>query len=451
MSTISTVTINGIFDPSDPTKLVQIPVTQVEYLTPNVIRDYSAYMASIKQVLDKRTSNPLYQGQPVTDADYAQIIIAINQLTDLAKQGRFEDSTNSIGYINKAMASEIDLLLRSLKSAGISLDSLPTTSLVDAVLLWQSMAGYGITDIVNGTALGPAPTRSLQSMIELEYVKQGNEVIFNALANLEKALTTTQGILDTLQIVQNVANQITVDTVGSFNFPPQRNGDIPFIVASTIANIHPDLRAAYDKDISGANAAVLGHENSTTFAIEFAKRAFFTGFVNFHLNEATVDKATIVLRFEQIYKISASAHFSQIFPRSVATAADASSLILAKNQLLSQLQTLPANALSANLGLFLSKVIKDISSHFLNVSMMSGVRNWVIDSQDKKLGLSGTNTAGNVQDNLTSAIQAAENLNDTQKENVRRYMFLFEEFYKSASAVLQKVSQIVEKLAQGIR
>jgi hypothetical protein len=49
------------------------------------------------------------------------------------------------------------------------------------------------------------------------------------------------------------------------------------------------------------------------------------------------------------------------------------------------------------------------------------------------------------------AITSAQGLNDTQTEQVRQYMFIFEEYYKSASALLNAITQIIQKFAQGIR
>lgn len=71
---------------------------------------------------------------------------------------------------------------------------------------------------------------------------------------------------------------------------------------------------------------------------------------------------------------------------------------------------------------------------------------WVLD------GLAADNAAasGKIQENLGFAITAAQSLNDQQKEETRRFLFLFEEFYKSASAILTKITQILEKMAQNI-
>lgn len=76
-------------------------------------------------------------------------------------------------------------------------------------------------------------------------------------------------------------------------------------------------------------------------------------------------------------------------------------------------------------------------------------QNWVIDKNDT-IASSDATDIGRIQNNLGVAISAAQSLNDTQKEETRRALFIFEEFYKSASAMLNKITQILEKLAQGI-
>lgn len=71
---------------------------------------------------------------------------------------------------------------------------------------------------------------------------------------------------------------------------------------------------------------------------------------------------------------------------------------------------------------------------------------WIIDG----LANQSDSFSGKIQENLGSAITSAQSLNDQQKEETRRFLFLFEEFYKSASAILTKITQILEKMAQNI-
>lgn len=111
-------------------------------------------------------------------------------------------------------------------------------------------------------------------------------------------------------------------------------------------------------------------------------------------------------------------------------------------------RTVP-NTLAFNL----YNLVTDINNRFSNLTVttnndtakQTAITQWILDGRN-----SGATTTGPVQDHITQAITSAQSLNDTQKEDVRRYMFLFEEFYKSASAVLTKISQLLEKVAQGI-
>lgn len=90
----------------------------------------------------------------------------------------------------------------------------------------------------------------------------------------------------------------------------------------------------------------------------------------------------------------------------------------------------------------------DFSNPNALATVITGLENWIIDNQNAASGTAGADTAGDFQRNLTAALTAATNLNDRQKEEFRRYMFVFEEYYKSASAILSKLNQIIERMAQ---
>jgi hypothetical protein len=59
--------------------------------------------------------------------------------------------------------------------------------------------------------------------------------------------------------------------------------------------------------------------------------------------------------------------------------------------------------------------------------------------------------AGLFEQNITLAMTAAQGLNNTQTEQVRAFLFTFEEYYKSASSLLSSMTQLITKYAQGIR
>lgn len=79
----------------------------------------------------------------------------------------------------------------------------------------------------------------------------------------------------------------------------------------------------------------------------------------------------------------------------------------------------------------------------------SAVRSWLLDGYNIH-GASGVANQGKIQNGITAAITASESLNDSQKESVRNYMFIFEEYYKSAAATLTAISQMIQKMAQNV-
>lgn len=80
-------------------------------------------------------------------------------------------------------------------------------------------------------------------------------------------------------------------------------------------------------------------------------------------------------------------------------------------------------------------------------SAMSGLEAWLFDNYNKR-NTPDAAIAGLYQNNLTQAITASQSLNDTQKSQVQRYLFVFEDYYKSASSILQKLTQIIKDVAR---
>lgn len=79
----------------------------------------------------------------------------------------------------------------------------------------------------------------------------------------------------------------------------------------------------------------------------------------------------------------------------------------------------------------------------------SGIRAWIMDNY-QTFSSPDASKAGLIQQNLTAAITAAQSTNDTQKQDVRNSLLLFEQYYKSAAAILNQLTQIITRMAQGI-
>lgn len=401
-----------------------VPINSAEYVSPAVLSAYSEIVFTIKTLFNKRPSNPdLADGaNTVTAQDYDQLIATLQQFSDLARNGRIDQSGSLEiqGLINSEMAGRMNELLRMMNLFNLSPQSptnISSDDKISALLNWQSLAGFGGEVLVNnafdlavelqiatdhrtGGTVSLSYTRTFQSMMELEYVKRGNDIIFENLTDLEQALNVTNSILGILQTVQIISNQIQSPMLTPFQMPSR--GDL---------------------------------------SIE---------------------------EYKNLYQRLASAHFSQLIPIADPTDTAGDELLHCKRDLstyvtfLSQYTTDTGNSqktirTAGDLVTSLRNVIQDISAAFQNVDLTSAsavrsaVAQWITDNQNLLISEQGNQRgAGAIQDRIASAIRSSETLNESQREDVRRYMTIFEEFYKSASAMLILLGQIFDKISGGI-
>ncbi|MBA3721567.1 MAG: hypothetical protein H0W88_04105 [Parachlamydiaceae bacterium] len=438
-----------------------------EYVPGGVRNAYVNAVFNLNQLLTKT---------PIAASDYDAAVANLQAFANLGKYGVQDPPSSGITYyMNATMAEYISLIVNSLKSANITLPGsgpppiIPPQDKISRVQQWQSLATFGIADILSQAYLYiTSPTtvanvHSLQAMIELDYVKQGNDIISQQLVNLQKALSTTQSILDTLHVIQGISNQISVNSNPTpFVFPPVFDNQIPMnlILAINALDTSHALSTQWNTTFSNCFTnlvppqtvpAVHDPKNFTPEALAF----FNDGLSNYATAVKTFASGS-VSQFESVYKMMASAHFTQIFPSATPTAGALDQLNAANASLIAEIANLATQGIlpttTNSLADFLSKVSFDITSHLnaSGVTPQSGLIQWILDNQDKKLGTTGSNLSGAIQTNITQSITAAQSLNDTQKLQVQKYLQLFDNFYKSASDVLQKVTQMTESMAQKI-
>ena len=221
-------------------------------------------------------------------------------------------------------------------------------------------------------------------------MQTANNVLTSQMASLESSLTTTQNVISTLTKLQNLKNLITVKSTG------------------------------------------------------------------------TLDAGTISAKSsESIYQKAASALFGRPIGVSVSYAAvsgGASGFLTQMQSIVSQLNTeitnLSANTPvvtgAANNNSLLSTikiVLRNINSVGAATSLAGGAA-YITDNYNAFLNNNiNANSGGAYQQNLTNAITAGQSLNTTQTEAVRNFLYIYEEYYKSASAVLQAISQLIQKMA----
>lgn len=331
-------------------------------------------------------------------------------------------STYTTSYMTMSMAQDYDKIVRSLAAIGINVDAsgnnVPTVTLQN-LQQWRDLAVQvsSVATAVRAAQIeGITGAKNLQNMIEVDYVQTGNEIISNNMAQLKSALNITQKVLDNLADLQNIHNQVTTKvSVFAFNY-----------------QAHPGISAGA---ANGASAWAPSYQNA-------ASAYYGTNVIPILISGITPGGPHYVSAFKSLVAIRnrLTSDFKML---SVITgSADRTNPTSLYSRLKQVLEDLKNNFTDANGG-------GQVSGLTTSTNAAEGFKKWMLDNY-ASFNSAGINKAGGFQQNITFAITSAENLNDTQKETVRNYLFIFEEYYKSASAALQAISQIIQKFAQNI-
>lgn len=544
----------------------------VEYVAAPVTAAYMSNMQDLQSILNNTND---------VNGAYDKILQDLQNLANLAQNGA-QDVNGYSYYMTQQMADELSSVVQSLNAVGIPSSTFLTNSPADTatknqlVQNWQSLGGFGISALLTQAVNVYTDPHTLQSMIELEYVKAGNSAISTQLGLLESALTTTSNILSTLTILENISNHLsTSNDVTPFVFPPTNNGNLSVNAISALINQNTGLYGS--RDVVGWNAFIgavdpgyfayynsLGIVNNTPTAAQMAllqtkaddylkgylsTTTSYHGFTNtgntsdpsniytvfpgnsvfdmyLHdqlaagahvkldangimsilnigsgnpanqfsnnvadiLNTSTLKNGSASFTslsgfssmllaqdinnpaspndYEIAYRVAASAHFTQVLPYAQTQATDGAQLIQAYHALIAECQTLSAQGTSVSTVNSLTNLVYNaastIAANFTVAGLLlsstapqsqlnSAASKWILDNQNQLTTTSNlSQAAGGNQNAITLAIQSAQSLNDTQKQDVQNYLFIFQEFYKSASTVLQNISQIIQTMAQGI-
>lgn len=275
---------------------------------------------------------------------------------------------------------------------------------------------------------------NLQGLVELQYIRIGNEVMNSALTRLDGALSLTQKALDSLSGLQFLHNQIKVTANSSFPLNFTSTNQVVTLtsknsLSQTVTYLFTvDSREKFVSAYNKLASVYYGQPLKPFFHVSLGKQTVATAFTPAH-PAYSVD---IVTGNEPAY---------QIFLAMLASARnDLSALIL---QLAAPGMTNPTdpNTLLAKL--------RPVLDDFPDLTNFSAVRGWAIDNYGAATG-AGVTQAGQFQQRITNAITAAESTNTKQQEAVRRYMFIFEQYCQSAAAILKALDQLFEKMARNI-
>ena len=411
---LTDVTIAGL---PAPTK------ARYEWTSNDVAAAYQADLDALVQFF-KLTSDETAALTPAELAAHATAVSqAINNLLVLARDGISSalDPSQAVSvsnptklyFLNVEMATSLDLLVRTLNAAGATGNVGSFVISPEQLLNWKdlSVLSSAVGDIMRSAVNTAAGNRSIQSLVELEYVGTANTVIEEQMSSLEEALSSTKSVLDILASIQDLHNRITVSALTTFTFD--------YLVPDGNKENYQAYKAAasayFGQALIPKIPASWGSFNITSYTITQAGADALQQLVDYRTSLAN-----------QI------AILSQIFTATQRNATG--SLYLQLKSVYTDL--LPVQALAP--------------TSVISINPLANPWEWFIDKYDKTLS-SEVTQQGNIQSNITKAITAGQSLNDTQKEDVRNFLFVFEEYYKSASSILQKLTQLLERLAQGIK
>lgn len=351
------------------------------------------------------------KGNTLDSTDLTTFQAALDGLVDVTTGSEQGGQTY---YLTYGMASYVATLLNSLIAAGENPAALDLAGL-------QTWAANGMTTQALGSIYSilvagsnaPSTNHSIQAMIELEYVRLGNTMISNQLTGLKEALGVTNEALKVLAQVQDLKNQIVADTVNSTALD------------------------ALNAFISNPGPAYTSIASYTAKYKELADAVFNTP-LGTSLNDS----------------VSAGGDPPSVTTNIVTQFTD---LFVKLDQLSSKLQAPPynqslsdPNSLAAQLSALASSM-SDVDTT-TNPTPAQYVAAWILDAGTTSNGLPIPNGYLDepIQTLINTAITGAENLNDQQKEQVQNSLYVFQEFYNSASSILGAMNTVITNIARGI-
>ncbi|MCB1112151.1 MAG: hypothetical protein KDK72_05785, partial [Chlamydiia bacterium] len=278
--------------------------------------------------------------------------------------------------------------------------------------------------IISPSMASEANAHTIQAFVENVYVRTGNEVLTAGLADLESALSVTSDALDSLGTLQQLHNQVVVQSKPNPSDYPDG-----FKFGSDYGGVPTDYVSAYEEFGSEYYGVPIFPEFGWSSDGDATVIGGYNGFSDFQRQLNT----TFSNLRQVLTDLSDQTTFNSGFPD--------------PNSLYAKIQAV-LNDVPSTWGLSddnPSNVTFNAASLWALDSYTINDGKDTVDLQDPFYGSdnsrSDASKAGSYQQNITFAITAAQSLNDTQKEKVRRYMFVFEEYYKSASAILSKLTQ----------
>ncbi len=322
----------------------------------------------------------------------------------------------------------------------------------------------GTSDTLPGTTLPPiigaATPVSLQHLIRFEYVQRGHDMIFNAMTELHTRLGLVEQTTDLLNSIQDVMNQKSPESAALdlLDLYVKLSADTTLADPSS-----PAVDGTDGTDIFNSARNMVQREGLDNTLAPFQEKQYINAVTQWEAEQfdRTLKPETNAIGTmlsppgdpDNIFDVL-ERNFPDTFEAFVGgaptlnqlngDAGDAGSIL---QFLAGEIQTLKDKFV--DLGIEGDPIVAKLDAILAQLETNGlSLTTYIADFGASESDIEGR---GVYQRAITSAVIASQGQNDAQKEQLRRRMFEFEEFIKSASSLILKISQIIEKMAQGVR
>lgn len=387
-----------------------------------VLVEYGQSLALLTAVFNKDTQKD--PPDTITPDDFDDIVEGVTRLTDLARDGLLVGGERF--FITQNMAINLNALKRSFESSEFDFGATTDIAKIATVQRWRDLSDVGLRNVLQSAISALNAHRSLQSLIELDYVRTGNEQIFTALSELQEATEATKDALLLLERVQGLHNLIVPD--------------------ETI--ISDPVKTAISKWEAGNISDTLTEPGEVTDLFRGDFDDAFTNPINVKFDS---DPSTPT---PDDFTPKNVADFNKLKGHPAQPGTPGPPPTLPIPEIPSDLQAIidrldringtgPGGVNEATREGTLADRIEQVLE---DMDGAPGLITWVRDQYDTK----DSTISGNIQRRITDAITTGESVNDQQRQELRRELFVFEEFYRSSSAILLSLNRIIEKMAASI-
>lgn len=334
--------------------------------------------------------------------------------------------------MNRYMAEDFDKIIRVMRAAGwdpvyqpggtaayITARTALTSDATKSIYGWSALMTKALDDCANAilSAKTFTQSQSIQQLLMVDYVSRGNQLLFDEMTGLKDAIDINEKTLSYLNSLQDLMNQKD-----------------------------PAKFLLYLDKIAGSGTLDYTGFESSSFNQEIKTTAKFTpdtytGFVNaIAAGQTSGDVLSGTVAGAYVYLDPNNASYNTYV--SVADSGNDALQRIINN--LTYLKT-KLSAVSGSEQTVLSQRLDSLIHDFNSVMPTSGLKgaygilSWVQDYNQGR--------EGDFQKTLSDAVVASQALNDVKREDLRRVMFVYEEFYKSATAMLSRLTQLIERMA----